>query len=943
MLVGQAESTFGLVRSWTLQRQLRLGIGAALAFLLLFFLIAGPAWKALESFVHQDLKPDLALAQAYDRVLTEWVRVHKTIPELPEQLLRQTTPIGSVEGLASCVRALDAVVDRIGSGRSRERYLEASSCISSYSNTLQLLQKALERRRRLGQEETRRRSAVTQTLSVRTQELVQGFKPMVDDFARLMKSPEFMDRQSGASDFVLKISRIEKDLVVIQSDLNLYIQYTETQREFDSQGLTQKILKRLNAVLALLERSIAESQSAAQRRALDRIRNSLAGIKSSFAEVRDLGEKADSEVIELDEEVTQLRRSLTQSYQYGVELVFTEAEALKVRVEQKAVELAARSRSAYLTSMVFLVIVLVVGLILLKVYPARVSNDLQSLSNQIGSYQIGTALNEVAPLNTQELRDLRGAFCELADRLTGQVSVIGRYTGAIERMGDVFATLHQHSEEPGSGEQALREAVYRALEQLAAIEGLSLAKVMVRRRIGGQVVLAQLGEEYVAGEFAETVECREYQKKHSWKLSPVVDPKLLVDFRDIMPNDEGISGWLLNYWDAPEGRVTSFDSHRDLIANRQFLQRNMVIPVVGEQKQLEKRQFERGLMGAVFGVKIPWLADQQTSRRRARVKEKGPVEREFVPNEQGMIGVLFLYFSDRETRISEQERLFAQIIGGQIAQLIHAYLMIDQQKELQKLKYHLQMAAEIQEHLLPAKNRVPRHPNVRISVVCKPAGDVGGDYYDFPFPPYQPGNSAANPPDTIHAIIADASGKNIPAALLMTILKTAIASMDIGKMRPHEVLMTANLIINKCITSDRFITALYLILHTQTGIVEVSSAGHCLPIHISPKGAEPRIHQLRAKSLMPLGIMEDTRYETDKFQLSPGDSLFLYTDGVIEARNDAPDPEEYGMDRLKKFLLRENPGDFSDALLAEIGRFRGDAPQHDDITAVLVKWTGGKS
>ncbi|HNV71074.1 MAG TPA: hypothetical protein PKO06_15330, partial [Candidatus Ozemobacteraceae bacterium] len=311
MLSGQSESTIGRVRAWTLRRQLRLGIGAGLAFLLLFFLVAGPAWKALESFVQNDLKPDLALAQAYDRVMTEWVRVHKAIPELPDQLLRQSTGVGRVDELASCVRALDATFERAGPGRSRERYLEVSAYIASYSNTLQSLQKALDRRRRLGQEENRKRSEVSQTLVSRTQELVQGFKPMVDDFVKLMKSAEFLDRQAGASEFVLKISRIEKDLVIIQSDLNSYIQLMESQRDIDSQPMTQRILKRLNAVLALLERSIAETQSAAQRRALDRVRSSLAGIKSAFAAVRDLGEKADSDVLELDEEIAQLRRVLT--------------------------------------------------------------------------------------------------------------------------------------------------------------------------------------------------------------------------------------------------------------------------------------------------------------------------------------------------------------------------------------------------------------------------------------------------------------------------------------------------------------------------------------------------------------------------------------------------------------------------------------------------------
>jgi sigma-B regulation protein RsbU (phosphoserine phosphatase) len=241
----------------------------------------------------------------------------------------------------------------------------------------------------------------------------------------------------------------------------------------------------------------------------------------------------------------------------------------------------------------------------------------------------------------------------------------------------------------------------------------------------------------------------------------------------------------------------------------------------------------------------------------------------------------------------------------------------------------LEMAAEIQAGLLP--RTIPDIPFLRLSHLNKPAYEVGGDYYDF----FQLDPDG----ERFGVVIADASGKNVPAAILMTVFKTTLATMDLANLSAGKVLTQSNLILKKMGIEDRFITAMYVIFHTSASTIEVACAGHNPGLLVSGRGYERSIAEISADGV-PLGIIE-MEYDSKTYKIKPNDLLLLYTDGVTEARNEQGD--EFGISGLKKFLARPRGKVPAQDLYEDIKAHTQQAHQHDDITAVAVEFLGKKT
>jgi len=175
-----------------------------------------------------------------------------------------------------------------------------------------------------------------------------------------------------------------------------------------------------------------------------------------------------------------------------------------------------------------------------------------------------------------------------------------------------------------------------------------------------------------------------------------------------------------------------------------------------------------------------------------------------------------------------------------------------------------------------------------------------------------------------------------PAAIIMTVFKTALSSMEheMAEMPAHQVLTRANKIISKNITNDRFITCMYVIIDPKSGEVEYSCAGQP---GLLRKGNV--IQELMTPGV-PLGIINTFKYESKKVKMDPGDLLMLYTDGVTEARNS--ESKEFDLSGLKGFIGHYKQENAADDLLVRVNEFVDRAEQHDDITAVAVKMVGGK-
>ena len=243
-------------------------------------------------------------------------------------------------------------------------------------------------------------------------------------------------------------------------------------------------------------------------------------------------------------------------------------------------------------------------------------------------------------------------------------------------------------------------------------------------------------------------------------------------------------------------------------------------------------------------------------------------------------------------------------------------------KNNQRIETELNLASAIQTHMLPeVDNPFPNHDEIDIYASMIPAREVGGDFYDM----------FLIDDNHLAICIADVSGKGIPASLFMMISKILIKNVSIMNMDVAEVFYKVNNMLCDGNKTDIFVTSWFGILNLKNGKLEFVNAGHNPPLVYSTK--TNRFDYLKTKPNFVLGGMKDTKYDKYEAQISSGDRLFLYTDGIVEANN--IDNELYGEKRLQEFLNNSvslNVKDTINEIKKDIDCFVGGNPQFDDIT-----------
>ncbi len=244
-----------------------------------------------------------------------------------------------------------------------------------------------------------------------------------------------------------------------------------------------------------------------------------------------------------------------------------------------------------------------------------------------------------------------------------------------------------------------------------------------------------------------------------------------------------------------------------------------------------------------------------------------------------------------------------------------------------RIEEELILAKTIQASVLPKNFEFPRN-DFELFASMDPAKEVGGDFYDFFF----------TDSNKLALVIADVSGKGIPAALFMMRGKTAIRSMAETGATPAEVLRKANSALCEGNDAEMFITAWLGILDLQTGRMECANAGHEYPVLMRNGGD---FELLKDKHGMPLAVMEGISFKEYELQLQPGDRLFVYTDGIPEAIDEKV--EQYGSERLVAALnsmKNEKMMDLLPGVRQNIREFVGNADQFDDITMLGITYFG---
>lgn len=283
-----------------------------------------------------------------------------------------------------------------------------------------------------------------------------------------------------------------------------------------------------------------------------------------------------------------------------------------------------------------------------------------------------------------------------------------------------------------------------------------------------------------------------------------------------------------------------------------------------------------------------------------------------------IIGVLEAVNSHRKTGFTKKDLDIFQAFACQVAVAIDNAKMHKEELQLQKMSHELEIAKQIQQSLLPG---IPQIPGAKINAKNIPAEQVGGDLYDF----------IRLNDGKIGVVISDISGKGIPAALYMVRVMTEFRSIvkyeeDIGKTFGRlNCFLTDNSVLGM------FVTFFYLVIDKAAKKITYCSAGHLPAVYLTAG----KIEFLDKAQNPPLGIAPSIEYKIGGRDFSVGDSILLYTDGAIEARDKKG--EEFSEKRLVDAFLRGIKTDALDEIIASLKSHTGGMPPRDDCTLVSIQ------
>ncbi len=264
----------------------------------------------------------------------------------------------------------------------------------------------------------------------------------------------------------------------------------------------------------------------------------------------------------------------------------------------------------------------------------------------------------------------------------------------------------------------------------------------------------------------------------------------------------------------------------------------------------------------------------------------------------------------------------------QLAEYIDDLTRVTAEKE--RIGAELNVATQIQADMLPRIfPAFPDRTEFDLYAMMHPAKEVGGDFYDF----------FLVDDDHLALVMADVSGKGVPAALFMVIAKTLIKNRVQMGGSPAEVLCSVNDQLCEGNEAELFVTVWLAVIEISTGRGVAANAGHEHPVL---RRANGRYELVEYRHSPAVATMEGLRFREHAFELHPGDSLFVYTDGVPEATN--AQNELFGTDRMLAALNRDPdaaPRNQLDAVRQDIRAFVGGAPQFDDITMLSLYYAGG--
>lgn len=504
----------------------------------------------------------------------------------------------------------------------------------------------------------------------------------------------------------------------------------------------------------------------------------------------------------------------------------------------------------------------------------RIAEHLRHMSRRFSDSSLPRKIPSLPPCGIREIDDFERCFVQIADNFHREMQTNSRHIKAITTIWNVLSDMgREQADLRSKPSDSLSECLGRLLTLLGEqVPSISLARILESSDDG----LSPMTQDYASPTFRTSEKFTAYTRS--------TGPLQRIGWTD------SLSGWIARHavidpW-TPDSGSDVYHLSAPLRQIREF----GIAPV-----------HEQGLDGAVIGIRLLSQKGEKLSGNRS--------------------GLLVLYFDSPEKAPGESEWMFITIMAHQIVSVIDTAELLDISTRQRHLTGQLGIAREIQ-----ASTRPPKPPVVgglEIDAIISMASQVGGDYYDFI--PFNDGR--------IGVVVADVSGKGIPAALLTMVLKTTFKALRVETLSPAQVLREVNRILIGIIAESYFVTMTYGIIDPARHSMNLANAGHTPVLHRTKKDGEDIVNPLEIPGY-PLGVIE-TSFKEKKVSLAAGDTLLFFTDGVLDCCNKAG--ERFGMTGLDTFLKETSSVNLpARRLLARLDAFREGLDAPDDITAVSV-------
>lgn len=504
----------------------------------------------------------------------------------------------------------------------------------------------------------------------------------------------------------------------------------------------------------------------------------------------------------------------------------------------------------------------------------RISHHLRYIKKRFSDSSLTRKLPPLPPCGIREIDDFERAYVRVADNFHRELQMNSRHIKAITTIWNVLSDLsREHADMHSKPSDALESCLGRLLRLLGEqVTAISLARILRSTDTG----LIPMTEDYVSDSFRMSDKFDMYARSTG-------------SFQRI-GWDNSLSGWIARHAAIDPWTPESGDDVSMVSAPLRLIREFGLSPV-----------HEQGLDGSIIGIRLhPQKAGEIFGSKA---------------------GLLILYFDDPTTAPGESDWMFMTIMAHQIVSVIDTAELLDISSRQRHFTSQLAVAREIQGSATPPKP--PVVSGLEIDAVIRMAAQVGGDYYDFIR--FHDGR--------LGVVIADVSGKDIPAALLTMVLKTTFKALPVDSLSPAQVLFEVNRILIGILSENYFVTMTYGVIDPVAHTILLANAGHTPVLHRTKSEGNNIVINIEIPGY-PLGVI-DTTFKEKKVPLLPGDTLLFFTDGVLDCRNE--DGERFGQQRLESYLAEAISFNLpARRLLNELDSFRKNMDAPDDITVVSV-------